>query len=104
MTYELILQSFRRIENGPARRVTVRYEAFQADFTRETRRLFQPCGLDAPLDVLAHPELFVISSSQPTKPRSVTNDPQALQILEKLCERMGYDFSDAPTDATANAT
>ncbi|HUB86807.1 MAG TPA: sulfotransferase [Verrucomicrobiae bacterium] len=104
VTYELILQSFRRIENGPARRVTVRYEAFQADFTRETRRLFQPCGLDAPLDVLAHPELFVISSSQPTKPRSVTNDPQALQILEKLCERMGYDFSDAPTDATANAT
>jgi len=104
VTYELILQSFHQIENGAARRVVTRYESFETDYARETQRLFQPCGLDVPLDVRAHPELFVASNFRQTTPQSVTNDRQAMQILEKLCEQMGYDFSKTPPGtAFANA-
>jgi Sulfotransferase family len=99
VTYEMILQNLRRIDHDAARRVTVRYEAFEADFTREAQRLFLSCGLDAPLDVLVDPELFVASNSRRTAPQLVTDDRQALQILEKLCERMGYNFSETLPDA-----
>lgn len=98
-TYELILQNFNRIEDRK-RCVTVRYESFGTDFVGEARRLFQPCGLETPPEVLAHPELFVASRSR-RKPQAVTDDQQAWRILEKLAGQMGYDFSETSSGTLA---
>jgi hypothetical protein len=92
VTYDLIQQSINRIKNGADRYVPVFYDSFQADFARQTSRLFQKCGLTVPPSVLKSPELFVRSRSADPTPEPMTRDSQALEILEKLNRRMANDF------------
>jgi hypothetical protein len=92
VTYDLVRDSINRIKNGPDRYVAVFYDLFQKNFARETSKLFQRCGLSAPQEIMNSPALFVLSSTSDPVPEPMTKDSHALEILEKLQQRMSSDF------------
>lgn len=92
VTYDLIRDSINRIKNGPERYVPAFYDLFESNFKQETTRLFQRCGLSAPLEILNCPELFVLSKTTDPVPEPKTQDSQVLEILDKLHQQINNDF------------
>jgi omega-hydroxy-beta-dihydromenaquinone-9 sulfotransferase len=89
-TYDIIKQDIEQLDNGAKRYVCVSYEAFQDSYATEVQKLFQGCGLEAPSDIVKHPEIYFRSSSRHNPQQFMVMDSKARQILEALGERMGY--------------
>ncbi|HEY3761424.1 MAG TPA: sulfotransferase [Verrucomicrobiae bacterium] len=104
VTYDLVRDSISRIKNGPDRYVPAFYDLFETDFAGETAKLFRRCGLSAPSEILNCPELFVLSKTTDPVQEPTTQNGQALEILEKLQQRMNNDFPEFSFDKrNANA-
>jgi hypothetical protein len=90
-THEIIQQSIHQLGNPVGRYVTVRYEGFDTAYAAEVQKLFHGCELEAPAAILQNTGFYVPSGGGSKKRRELPTDPVAREILEKLCDQMGYE-------------